>query len=114
MILREHNVKEKISRKEFKSKIEKVPENNIITTKHTFFRLSEKQRKIYDEKLLKEFILKKEPIEIWKQMNDNLAIIYKFRENNHLKIIVNLAPKKVYIVTFYILNRKQEQEWKNG
>jgi len=109
----EHNKEEKISIKEFISKIE-LFKNNIETTAHTFFRLSEKQRKIYNDSMLKDFLLNKKPLEIWKQKNDNLAVFYDFEKKAILKIILRFSFERIYIVTFYILNKKQVEEFKNG
>ena len=104
----EHNKKGKISRKEFIELINKY-KNNIETTDHTFFRLSEKQRKIYTEEKLKNYLLNDEPIEVWVQENDNYAAFYKFDEQigRVIKIIIRISAHKIYIVTFYILNNDQ-------
>ena len=108
-----HNKRAKVSIKEFSEKIIRV-KDNIITTKHTFFRLSEKQRKVYDERILKDILLNQKPLEIWEQENGNNAVFYDFENKRIIKLILNFISDKVYIVTFYCLNKKQEEEFKNG
>jgi len=107
-----HNKKGKISIKDFSERINKF-KDKVETTKHTFFRLSEKQRKIYDEKTIKDILLNQKPLQIWEQENKNYAVFYLFKENRILKIILSFYPDKVYIVTFYILNKEQVEEFKN-
>lgn len=110
-MLSEHNRRGKLSINEFIDLINKYKEN-IETTDHTFFRLSEKQRKIYDEQKLKDYLFNKKPLEIWIQENDNYTAFYELEtdKNKRLKIILSLHPNKIYIVTFYILNIQQMQE----
>jgi len=114
-MLDEHNLKEKIKVSEFIKKIKDYGENNIESTNHTFFRLNQKQRKIYTEEQLKTIIFNDIPVEVGVEKNGNYAVIYNFNEGkNRLKILLDLSPKKVYIVTFYILNKDQERLFKNG
>jgi len=90
--------------------ISKFDIEDIEVTDHALFRLNEKQRKVYSGDILKKMIIEKEPIEICKQMNDNLAIIYFFENNRKIKILIRISSNKIYIVTFYILNREQEEK----
>ena len=107
----EHNKKEKMKVDEFLEIVRKY-QNNIETTKHTFFRLNEKQRKIYDDVKLRGYLLNKRPLEVWKQENAHLAAFYPLDldKDKILKIILNVNFNKIYIVTFYILNIRQRQE----
>ena len=109
----EHYKNGKISIKEFLFKLETF-RNNIEITAHTFFRLSEKQRKIYTELILKDFLLNKRPLEVWQQKNENLAVFYDYEKNKVLKIILRFSFDKIYIVTFYILNKGQLEEFEYG
>jgi hypothetical protein len=109
-MISEHSRIGKMSLKEFSEKIEKC-KGNIETTAHTFFRLSEKQRKVYDEKVLKDLLLNKNPLEIWEQENNHLAAFYDFENKRILKIILRFSSNKVYIVTFYILNKEQMKDF---
>ncbi len=103
----DHNIVDKISKKEFLKKIKNFKENDIEVTDHALFRLNEKQRKVYEMGTLKNFVVNKIPIEIGKQKNGNLAVLYYYDENQTIKILLNLKPNKIYIVTFYILNKQQ-------
>ena len=78
---------------------------DIECTEHTFFRLSEKQRKIFICSELKRILTKENPFLVGIQYNKNYAIFYKY-ENKNLKIIVNFENRKVKIVTFYFI-----EEW---
>lgn len=111
----EHKIKGKLKISEFSKLIIKYGADNIESTGHTFFRLSEKQRKIYTEEELKKIISSDKPIEVGIQNNGNHSVMYNYKEK-YLKILLDFAPNKIYIVTFYILNKKQEKEmkkWKN-
>ncbi len=110
----EHKLKEKLKVSTFLRKIKEYGYDNIESTAHTFFRLSQKQRKIYTEEVLKNIIFNEKPIEVGIQNNDNYVPIYIWKENKILKIVLGLLTNKVYIVTFYILNKEQEANIKNG
>jgi len=106
----EHSVDEKISKKKFSSIISEFGEEDIEITEQALFRLNEKQRKIYEGNVLKRMLLDEEPIEICKQINNNLAVIYFYKENRKMKIVIRISSNKIYIVTFYILNREQDKK----
>lgn len=105
-----HDIAGKISKKEFLKKIKGFKDGDIEITDHALFRLSEKQRKVYKGGVLKDFVLNKSPIEITKQSNGNLAVLYYYEGDRIIKIVLDLRPNKIYIVTFYILNRKQMED----
>ena len=86
--------------------IKKFPKANIECTQHTFFRLSEKQRKIFTCGELREIILNKKPFLAGIQHNGNHALFYKHK-NKNLKIVVNINNRKVKIVTFYFIQAWQ-------
>ena len=80
---------------------------NFNVTPHAFFRLSEKQRKLYKKDDLINIIHSTRPIEVSIQKNGRYAVIYPF-EGRLLKVLFEIYPKKIYIVTFYILNKEQK------
>jgi hypothetical protein len=96
-----------MSIKKFTQMVEGYTEKKIETTAHTFFRINQKQRKVYNDTTLKEYILKRKPIEVIEQENNNLAILYNFEETKKILKVVIRPTDKIYIVTFYILNRGQ-------
>lgn len=114
-MLDEHKIKEKIKVSDFIKEVRDYGEDYIESTIHTFIRLSEKQRKIYNEEFLKKIIFNETPLEVGREKNGNYALIYNFNAGkNFLKRLLALTPNKVYIVTFYILNKWQERVFKNG
>lgn len=104
----EHKKEGKIKVSTFLNQIKAYKKENIETTAHTFFRLSQKQRKIYTDGELKKVITQNKPLEVVIQKNNNYAVTYQYSNNKYLKIIMSLLPKKVYIVTFYFLNKEQQ------
>ncbi|MCK5624770.1 hypothetical protein KAI04_02930 [Candidatus Pacearchaeota archaeon] len=109
-MIEEHKVKDKIKISIFLKKIKEYGYENIEATAHTFFRLSQKQREVYTEEVLKKIIFNEKPLEVSIQKNNNYAVIYLYKENKLLKILLDLTLNKVYIVSFYILNREQMKE----
>ncbi len=97
-------VKKVDSEKLFKV-IKKYPKENIECTKHTFFRLSEKQREIFTCGELRDTLLNNKPFLVGIQHNGNHALFYKYK-NKNLKIVVNIDNRKIKIVTFYFI-----EEW---
>ena len=85
--------------------IKKYKEEDIECTSHTFFRLSEKQRKIFTCVDLKRILLNEKPFLAGIQYNGNHALFYKY-QNKNLKIIIWVNDRKVNIVTFYFI-----EEW---
>jgi len=95
-------IKKKVEIKDFINIIKKYNAEQIECTIHTFFRLSQKQRKIFTSEELKNILLKETPFLVGIQNNDNYAVFYKQKERN-LKIILVIEPRKVKIVTFYYI-----------
>ena len=104
-IFNETKIEKRVEIKEFIKFIKEYREKRIECTRHTFFRLSEKQRKIYTCNKLKKILIEKIPFLVGFQYNKNYALFYKY-ENKKLKIIVNPSNRKIKIVTFYFI-----EEW---
>ncbi len=85
--------------------IKKYKEEDIECTSHTFFRLSEKQRKIFTCDELRRILLNEKPFLAGIQYNKNYALFYKY-QNKNFKIIIGINDRKVNIVTFYFI-----EEW---
>lgn len=85
--------------------IKDYKKEDIECTSHTFFRLSEKQRKIYTCNELKRILIQENPFLAGIQYNKNYAAFYKYN-NKNLKMIINLGSRKIKIVTFYFI-----EEW---
>ncbi len=89
--------------------IKKYSKENIECTSHTFFRLSEKQRKIFTCEELRKILLGNQAFLAGIQHNGNYALFYKYKEKN-LKIIVHINNRKIKIVTFYFIEGWQIPE----
>src|SRR3989344_7489453 len=91
----------------FVDRINNFNEKNIECTDHTFFRLSEKQRKAFACDELKRILINEIPLRVGIQYNGNYAAYYKYKENRIIKIIINFKPTLIRIVTFMILSQEQ-------
>mgnify|MGYP001560881550 CR=1 FL=1 len=101
----ETKIEKRVDVDTFLDLIKNYKEEDIECTIHTFFRLSEKQRKIYTCNELKKILTREKPFLVGIQYNKNYAVFYKY-ENKNLKMILNLGNRKVKIVTFYFI-----EEW---
>lgn len=101
----ETKIEKRVDVEEFMKFIEAYCKEDVECTFHTFFRLSEKQRKIYTCNELKKILMQEKPFLVGIQHNGNYAVFYKY-ENKNLKMIVNLGNRKIKIVTFYFI-----EEW---
>jgi hypothetical protein len=98
-------IAKRVDVKEFISLLRKYKKEQIEYTEHTFFRLSEKQRKIFTCDELKRVLIEKIPFLVGLQHNQNHAVFYKY-QNKNFKIILNINDRKIKIVTFYFI-----EEW---
>ncbi len=97
---------EKVEVEKFLALIAKYLPHQIECTRHTFFRLNEKQRQIYTEKEICRIIIQERPFLVGLQSNGNHAVFYKY-QGKILKILVALETRKINIVTFYFINEWQ-------
>lgn len=98
-------IKKRVDIEYFIKIIKKYKKEQIECTDHTFFRLSEKQRKIFTDEELKRILTKEKPFLVGIQYNNNHAVFYKYKDKN-LKMILKIDNRKVNIVTFYFI-----EEW---
>ena len=101
-----HKIKEKLEISVFLECIKEYQKEDIESTSHTFFRFSEKQRRIYNESFIKELLLNDIPFLAGIQKNRLWAVFYKHK-GNIFRIILDMQPNKIYIVTFYIIDSTQ-------
>jgi len=71
-----NKIKKKVEVKEFLDFLKDYSSENIECTQHPFFRLSEKQRKIFTCDELKRILTKETPFLVGLQNNDNYAVFY--------------------------------------
>jgi len=98
-------IKKRVEIEEFIKFLKEYKKEQIECTSHTFFRLSEKQRKIYTCNELRKILMRERPFLVGFQYNENYAVFYRYKSKN-LKVIVDLNNRKVKIVTFYFI-----EEW---
>jgi len=103
-MIKGHKIEKKIDLDYFLELINNIKEENIITTKHSFFRLKESQRKIYSEQIIKDYILGGKPILIGIQFNGNYSVFYSHK-GLFLKLILDIKTQNINIVTFYIVDK---------
>jgi len=90
----------------FRERMKNFDPNTIECTEHTFFRLSEGQRKIFRCDDLKSVLLNDIPLRIGIQYDRKYAIYYNY-QGRVLKMLLSLSPNKIRIVTFWLINRNQ-------
>ena len=102
-----HRIEKRVEVKTFLGTIKNYTNEQIITIQHTFFRLNEQQRKIFKESVLKEYLLAKIPILVGIQFNGNYAVFYDYSKNEVLRLMLEIQPNKIEIVTFYLPDKTQ-------
>lgn len=102
-----NKITKRIEIKEFLEQIREYSKKQIECTNHTFFRLSEEQRKIYTCERLREYLFYEEPFLVGLQDNGNHAVFYKHEKNKFMRIIIHISIQKVNIVTFYFIEQRQ-------
>ncbi len=106
MVVTGHIIHKRLRIKDFVDIIKYYSTEQIKCTDHTFFRLSEKQRKEFlNCEKLKIYITEKIPIFVGIQNNGCYAIYYSFNKMNALKMILDVKPNNISIITFYIINK---------
>ena len=95
-------LKKKVNVEEFLTILEKYENEMIECTDHTFFRLSQSQRKIFKCEELRKIIKQQKPFLVGLQYNGNYAVFYKHM-NKTMRIILRLDVRKINIVTFYFI-----------
>ena len=92
-----------ISPRGFLGRMRAYGPDRISCTPHTFFRLSQGQRKVHTCEALKERLLGSPPVFAGIQENGCTAAFYKLEGNSFMRVILSLQPKEAQVVTFYIV-----------
>ena len=75
-----HRISKKLKNSDFIELLSNFSENNFHTTKHTFFRLKEREREVFKQKIIKEILLSEIPI-----LDDNslpvINLLIKIKSN---------------------------------
>ena len=102
-----HKIEKKVKIETFLDIIKNYTNEQIITTEHSFFRFDEEERKIFKESVLKEYLTSKVPILVGIQFNFNYAVFYDYEKQKALRIIIDINPDKIKIVTFYLSEKSE-------
>ena len=102
-----HRIEKGIEVRTFLEIIKNYSEEQIVTTQHTFFRLNEEERKIFKESVLRGYLTTKIPVLVGIQHNKNHAVFYDCSKNEVLRIILDMQPNKIEIVTFYMIDKNE-------
>ena len=107
MPAKDHKIEKIIDNISFLDLISGYKKEDIICTEHAFFRLNEEQRKLFKCDELKDYIINGNPIFAGIQSNKIYAVFYKHKSKDIIRIMLDIQPKKIEIVTFYRINKKQ-------
>ncbi len=100
-------IRERVTVSTFTERISKIKSEDIEDTKHTFFRLSEKQRAIYTLDELRRIIIQEKPFLVGIQYNECYAVFYRYKGKVLKIIVVFNTSTKLNIVTFYFIKEEQ-------
>ena len=102
-----NKIREIIEIPKFKELMSNFPSRKITFTTHTFFRLSDKQKKVLDSETINDYIFESVPILVGIQNNGCYAVFYKYKNQKYIKIILDIRIDKICAVTFYIIDKNQ-------
>ncbi len=106
-MIKGHKIERKIEIAEFLEHVKELNKSDINTTDHTFFRLNQKQRKVFKEGVIKELILHKSPLLVGIQYNGCYAVFYPY-DKETLRVTLDIQlNNKINIVTFYTIDNRQ-------
>ncbi len=91
----------------FLERIRSFDSNSIDCSDHAFFRLSEKQRKVFTCEKIKDYLLNQTPLKVGIQNNGNFAVFYNYGKTTVIKIIIDMRLTLINTVTFYIIDRSR-------
>ena len=97
-----HKIEREVDIKDYLSMIKGRHELSITTTNHTFFRLNERQRKIFKESSIKDILLRQVPLMVGIQYNRNYAAFYRLN-GGIMRFILDIASHEIKVVAFYVI-----------
>lgn len=100
-----HKIQEKVEIEVFLEIIKNLKPEDIEVRDHAVFRVKRAERKAFKDKLT-DTLLHENPVLVGIQRNGNHAVYYK-QESEHLKMILDVQPKSITIVTAYKIDHKQ-------
>lgn len=99
-----HRIERKIKVGDFLDMLKNYSRENINCTDHTFFRLSEKQRKIFKCERIRDYLLDEIPHLVGIQYNRCYAVFYKYEKKRFIRITLDIILNKIDVVTFYMID----------
>jgi hypothetical protein len=102
-----HRIIDRVNIHKFKQKVRYYPRTKIYCTSHTFFRLSDRQKLKLTCDDLRDFLKDKYPEFVGLQENCCYAVFYKYPRQRLIRIIIDIKPGSINIITFYMLKRRQ-------
>lgn len=102
-----HRIERRIEVNEFIDLMKNYSEDKVNCTHHTFFRLSQKQRKIFKCETIKDYLFGGTPVLVGVQYNKCYSAFYEYKNKRFIRIILDIALNKVEVVTFYIIENNQ-------
>jgi hypothetical protein len=100
-----HKIIKNIPIDEFISRISDYSMDEIILSNHTLFLIREKDRKIFKDKVIKLIVQRTNPINVGLQKNGCYAVFYNHDAGLVFRVIMDIQPSKVFIVTFYAIEK---------
>ena len=102
-----HKITKNVAIENYISMINDYVEDEIILSDHALFRIREKDRKIFKDKVIKLIIRRISPIVVGLQKNGCYAAFYEYGGGLVLRVIIDVQPSKITIVTFYAIAKVQ-------
>lgn len=102
-----HRIKEKIRNEEFIEILSHYQDSDIYSTEHTFDRLNENERKIFKHDDLITIVRQKRIFLVGIQYNGLFTVIFDFSKNEAVRMVFEVHPFKIEIITFYLVNKNE-------
>ncbi len=77
--------------------------DKVNCTDHTFFRLSEKQRKVFKCDTIKDYLIGEMPVLVGIQYNKCYTLFYKYKRKTFIRVIIDITADRIEVVTFFII-----------
>lgn len=101
-MLEPNKIKKKVPINDFIALIRKYSLEQVEDSSHTFKRLSQRQREIFNIEEIRRLLFMERPFLVGIQKNENYAAFYKHQGKN-LRVILKMENTKIKIVTFYYI-----------
>ncbi|MEK6903658.1 MAG: hypothetical protein AABW64_03365 [Nanoarchaeota archaeon] len=100
-----HKIIEKVETGVFIERIKYLKKEDVEVSDHAVFRVKKAERKAFKDEII-DILLHENPLLVGIQRNKNYAVYYKYKSDT-LKMILDMTPKSIKVVTVYIVDNKQ-------